>query len=787
MLAKEALGDYYKNYSDIYNESESNMSKIYKAYNKIDDRDCILKIIDKNELEKGDYDFHVERLKKEEEITKLCQCENIVNFYRKIENEKYIIFELEDCEQDLNKYLSENGELEREKDLFKKIAQDIAKALKKLQSKGIMHRDIKPSNFFLSEKDDEKTIKLGDFGCAIYKKDNNFDQIGTYLYNAPEVVQNLEYDEKCDLWSLGISLFELYFGFLPYSPQATSNVMLKYLYGDMKWTFRKTKDPNLEPPFTPKKPKDIIPNLDVLFRRLLTLDPKKRMTIDEYYDYVFNQDFMKPGLIAINNNPEYAKIYQEIENEEAPKYNVGIEKESKDDEKIEKKNVGKIINVIGEGHLPDIMNFANGSVNGEQKYNNIIYYDENVTNFKDSVYQDSDLFENHTPGAFILCTNEKSLELVKNEITTQMKRDKNTTFNLITTGSQCEKVMDYLDKNKEFEKCIKNVCVYCMNLQKWSKLKNQYNKVYGVFNTTKDVLNFINQFSKKEIKPFYVTKLITLKDYLAKYKDRHFTISKFYGNLSPEAYKKYIEDIKKIVEAEGKKKELFQSNQNELMSGFFTFDLSKDLEKLDQLIVKEYTKNTFYGDLNKWLMNSKLNFYEPVAYFTARLMYHLNSFAEKKTLYYNADKKELHRGVKLFYSSLLPYERAIGKIILLSAFTSTSQEKQLAERWAGRGQSKTLYKTNKKFSVVFFIKNYHKANWISNGIDVQSISAYSNEKEILYQPFSFYKVRKVEIDYDNYIADIYLETIGKCEILEEKIKLNKQIHFNKDKNIMEAV
>ena len=138
------------------------------------------------------------------------------------------------------------------------------------------------------------------------------------------------------------------------------------------------------------------------------------------------------------------------------------------------------------------------------------------------------------------------------------------------------------------------------------------------------------------------------------------------------------------------------------MSGFFTFDLSKDLEKLDQLIVKEYTKNTFYGDLNKWLMNSKLNFYEPVAYFTARLMYHLNSFAEKKTLYYNADKKELHRGVKLFYSSLLPYERAIGKIILLSAFTSTSEEKQLAERWAGRGKSLSLYKTNKKFSVVFF-------------------------------------------------------------------------------------
>ena len=787
MSAKEALGDYYKNYSDIFNESESNISKIYRAFNNVDERDCILKVIDKKELQKGDYDFHLERLKKEEEITKLCKSENIVNFYKKFETENYIIFELEDCDQDLCKYLSENGELEREKDFFKQICQDIAKALKTLQNKGIMHRDIKPSNMFLIEKDEKKTIKLGDFGCAIQKQENKSDQIGTYLYNAPEVLQNLEYDEKCDLWSLGISLFELYFGFLPYSPSATSNNMLKYIYGDKKWTFRKTKDPNIEPPHTPKKPKDIIPNLDVLFRRLLTLDPKSRMTLDEYYDYVFNKDFMKPGLISINNNPEYTKIYQSIEDEEAPEYNVGIDQESKDDEKIEKKNVGKILNIIGENHLPDIMNFSNGSVNGEQKFNNIIYYDENVTNYKDSVYQDSDLFENHTPGAFILCVNEKSLELVKNEILNQMNRDKNTSFNLITTGSQCKKIMDYLNKNKEFEKCIKNVCVYCMNLKKWSVLKNEYNKVYGVFNKTKDVLNFIDQFSIKEIKPFYVTKLITLKDYLIKYKDRHFKVSQFYGNLSPDTYKKYIESIKQIVKAEGDKKELFQKDQNMLLSGFFTFDLSKDLEKLDQLIVKEYTKNTFYGDLNKWLMNSKLNFYEPVAYFTARLMYHLNSFAEKKNFYYNEDKHELHRGVKLFYSSLLPYERAVGKIILLSAFTSTSEDKRLAERWAGRKDTASLYKTNKKFSVVFIIKNNHKNNWVSNGIDVQSISAYKNEKEILYQPFSFYKVRSVSIDYEHYSADISLETIGKCEILEEKIKLNKQIQFNKDKNIMEAV
>ena len=444
------------------------------------------------------------------------------------------------------------------------------------------------------------------------------------------------------------------------------------------------------------------------------------------------------------------------------------------------------MDIIEEGHLPNIMDFANGSLT-DQKFNNIIYYDENVDKYKKSVFKDSDLFERYTTGAFILCSNFNSLKYIRDEILKQIERDRQTSFNLITTGSQCDKVMKFIKENKEFEKCIKHVCVYCMNLQKWSKLKNDYsNIIYGVFNKKKDIIDFIKNFSYDKIKPFNLTKLIRYEDYIDKYKDRHFKISQFYGNLNPQSYEKYIEDIKKIIEKEGKQEELFNKDQEKLLKGFLTFDLSKDLKNLDALIVKEYTKNTFYGDLNKWLMNSRL-FYEPVAYFTARLMYHLNTYAQEKKLYCEKDKYELHRGIKLNYSSLLPYERAVGKIILLSAFTSTSEDVTRAERFAGRKNSISLYKTNLKFSVIFKIKNYYKNDWVSNGINVQGISAIKKEKEILYQPFSFYYVRQVEIDYDHYSADIYLETIGKKEILEEKIKMRKEIKFNKDKGIMEIV
>ena len=791
----ELLGEYSEDYTDIFFQNKSNISYIYTAYNIKCDRHCCLKIIEKKELQKGDYDFHLERLEREEKIMKLCHSENIIKFYKRLETKSNIIFELENCEDNLQNYIRDNGELEREKDFFKQIVLDIANALKILKKYNIIHRDIKPANLFIFEINGEKRIKLGDFGCAICKKDNNSDSIGTYFYNAPEVIQNLEYDEKCDFWSLGVTLFELYFGILPYAPTASSNNILKYIYGDKEWIFKKTKDPkNLDEENEEfeisnqiANPEDIIPNLDVLFRRLLNIDPKKRMSYNEFFNYVSNKDFMKPGIIAIDNIQEYKIIYKKVENEPTPKYFNGMDPESLEEEKIEQKNVNKIINIIEEGLLPDIMNFANGNISGKEKYNNIIYYDENANNniYKKNVYKDSDKFERITPGAFILCTNLDSLKLIKEEILRQKKRDKNTIFNLITTGSQCEKVMEFIKEDKEFENCIKNVCVYCRDLA-WSKLKNKYSKIYGVFNKPKDVVNFINNFSSKEIKPFYLTKLITLEDYLDKYNDRHFIISQFYGDLDPNTFDKYMEEIKKIIEEKGEKKELFNPNKNKLINGFLSFNLSEDLKKLDELVITEYTKNTFYGDLNKWLMNSKLNIYEPVAYFTARLMYHLNSFARKNNFYFKNDQQEVHRGVKLNYSSLLPYERAEGKIILLSAFTSTSENKILAERWAGRKDPLSLYKTKLQFSVVFIIKNIYNNNWISNGINVQSIAKY-NEKEILYQPFSFYRVRKVDIDHKHFTANIYLETIGKLEILEEQIKMNKKIRYNENKRIMEVI
>ena len=256
--------------------------------------------------------------------------------------------------------------------------------------------------------------------------------------------------------------------------------------------------------------------------------------------------------------------------------------------------------------------------------------------------------------------------------------------------------------------------------------------------------------------------------------------------MTVEQYNNNIKKMESLIQKESQSNELKSSNPNNVLSGFLTFNINKDLEILDKLIIQEYTKNTFYGDLNKWLMNHKMNDYEPIAYFTARLMYSLNRYAKKYKKFCCENGKELHRGVTMKYSDLLPYERAKGKIILLSAFTSSSQDELVAKSWAGRDDTQALYKANLRFSVVFIIRNVCKENWISNGIDIQKASNFDYEKEILYQPFSFYYVRDVQIDNKNYIADIYLDTIGKTEILEEKIREGKEIEFNKKLKIMQV-
>ena len=96
------------------------------------------------------------------------------------------------------------------------IAAQLISALGYLHSKHIIHRDLKPQNVLIEPK---KIVKICDFGFARALSTTTLvltSVKGTPLYMAPELVQEKPYDEKVDVWSLGIILYELYFGKPPF-------------------------------------------------------------------------------------------------------------------------------------------------------------------------------------------------------------------------------------------------------------------------------------------------------------------------------------------------------------------------------------------------------------------------------------------------------------------------------------------------------------------------------------------------------------------------------------------
>lgn len=93
--------------------------------------------------------------------------------------------------------------------IVKTIARGTNRALAYLHGQKIIHRDIKPSNILLSS---DMSVKLCDFGLAIYSTETNRDRSGTCYYMAPEVVNKIGWCAESDMWALGCSIYELMAG-----------------------------------------------------------------------------------------------------------------------------------------------------------------------------------------------------------------------------------------------------------------------------------------------------------------------------------------------------------------------------------------------------------------------------------------------------------------------------------------------------------------------------------------------------------------------------------------------
>jgi serine/threonine protein kinase len=203
-------------------------SKVYKALDKNGNIIAIKKInihnINDKLLERIEYEIH---------IHKKLDHPNIVKLYDVFRNEKCICLILEYCDQDFDniKYNIKPSEI-------KSFIIQLNNALRYLKDNNIIHRDIKPKNILLSGN----IIKLADFGFASDKTIDMYNTVcGSPLYMAPEIINifigisnevnnKSVYDSKCDIWSLGLIIYECYFKFHPFK----NSINIVELYKNIK-------------------------------------------------------------------------------------------------------------------------------------------------------------------------------------------------------------------------------------------------------------------------------------------------------------------------------------------------------------------------------------------------------------------------------------------------------------------------------------------------------------------------------------------------------------------------
>ena len=451
-----------------------------------------------------------------------------------------------------------------------------------------------------------------------------------------------------------------------------------------------------------------------------------------------------------------------------------IKKEEDDSEKIW--GTINIVDTIIYNCTTDL-NYSIISKEKKRSKNNIIFYDETFNDNAIEESKDWELIKDETDGAFILTMKESELDNLIDEI----KRDGNKyKFDLIITSSNAELIIN------KFEALLNNnsidrICIYKIIPQNLEELRSKYNKIDGVCNQIKEVISFVYE-KKQESEIFPTIQLITYKDYINKYMAIHKLISEQYGNNSENCLKiaiSYLKDF--LFWCPRLKVESSKANKLNIQTLLETLQKFKGINDNEEDIIRLYTqeKDSYYQDFNNWLNISDPLAIQKTSWFIAGVMYSLNNYAKNKNKGIRENNVKLYRGIRANLYDLLSYERAKGKLICFPSFTSTSRELKVAKDFA---YTKTRYQT------IITINYKYRRGFKPTAVDVSKIAIkeHEYEKECLFLPYSFFRVKNVKIDNVKKTAEIELDTVGKEKILEKKLREGFKLIENKE-GFMEVV
>jgi serine/threonine protein kinase/beta-lactam-binding protein with PASTA domain len=226
MIIGKRLSDRYKILDII---GGGGMANVYLAHDMILDRDVAVKML---RLDFANDEEFIRRFHREAQSATSLAHPNIVSVYDVGEEEDlyYIVMEYVDG-QTLKQYIQQNSPLRVEDAI--RIMSQLASAISHAHHNHIIHRDIKPHNILV---DRNGNVKITDFGIAMALSATSITQtnsvLGSVHYLSPEQARGGMANEKSDIYSLGIVMFELLTGRLPFSGESAVSIALKHLQSE---------------------------------------------------------------------------------------------------------------------------------------------------------------------------------------------------------------------------------------------------------------------------------------------------------------------------------------------------------------------------------------------------------------------------------------------------------------------------------------------------------------------------------------------------------------------------
>ncbi|XP_060887223.1 serine/threonine-protein kinase MARK2 isoform X5 [Labrus mixtus] len=273
------------NYRLLKTIGKGNFAKVKLARHVLTGKEVAVKIIDKTQLNSSS----LQKLFREVRIMKMLNHPNIVKLFEVIETEKtlYLVMEYASGGEVFD-YLVAHGRM-KEKEARAKFRQ-IVSAVQYCHQKCIVHRDLKAENLLL---DADMNIKIADFGFSNeFTLGNKLDTFcGSPPYAAPELFQGKKYDgPEVDVWSLGVILYTLVSGSLPFDGQNLKELRERVLRGKYRIPFYMSTD------------------CENLLKKFLILNPSKRGSLeqqimrDRWMNVGYDEEELKP---YIEPMPDY--------------------------------------------------------------------------------------------------------------------------------------------------------------------------------------------------------------------------------------------------------------------------------------------------------------------------------------------------------------------------------------------------------------------------------------------------------------------------------------------------